>query len=301
METTDGTRINKFLSEAGHCSRREADRLVDEGRVTINGRTAYNGDRVLSKNIVTVDGEIVSKPKEDFVYLAFHKPAGIVCTTDTKNEKNNIIDYIHYEKRIFPVGRLDKDSEGLIIMTNDGDIVNKILRAHNDNEKEYLVTIDRPVTEKFVKQMAGGVPIMGATTKKCKVEKVNKFAFSIVLTQGLNRQIRRMTEYCGAEVIGLKRTRIMNIKLDIHVGGIRELTPDEMEVMNQELATASKTKKQTPGRKKKHSVVKAPTSNRHNPRDKKGKSGTKRFGKKKVAKTTKNNIGKSKRKKGGRR
>ena len=189
---TEFIRINKFLSEAGVCSRRGADRLVEEGRVTIDGKVAVLGDQILPGQKVLVDGREVQREDEK-ILLAFHKPKGIVCTAE-KREKNNIIDYLHYPKRIYPVGRLDKDSEGLILLTNDGELGNEILRARNFHEKEYIVTVNRPVTDEFLRGMAGGIPILDTITRKCKVEKLDKRKFRIVLTQGLNRQIRRMCE-----------------------------------------------------------------------------------------------------------
>ena len=225
-------RLNKFLSEAGFCSRRAADKLIDQGRVTINGTIPELGTKVSNKDVVAVDGEIINAKKEEFVYLAFNKPVGIVCTTDTKVEKNNIIDYINYEKRIFPIGRLDKASEGLILLTDDGDIVNKILRASNNHEKEYIVTVDKPISQTFVKRMSQGIPILGTVTKKCHVEKLNKHTFRIILTQGLNRQIRRMCDYLNYNVTRLQRIRIMNIKLDTPIGKYRLLQQDELVQLN---------------------------------------------------------------------
>jgi len=235
------TRLNKYLSEVGYCSRREADRLIDAGRVTVNGQVPEMGTKVTNDDDIRVDGERIKNTKKDFVYLALNKPVGIVCTTDTRIEKDNIIDFINYPKRIFPIGRLDKPSEGLILLTDDGDIVNKILRASNNHEKEYIVTVDKPISQTFVKRMANGVPILDTVTKKCKVEKLGKTKFKIVLTQGLNRQIRRMCEYLNYEVQTLKRTRIMNIKLDVPVGEYRELTSEELETLNKLIANSSKT------------------------------------------------------------
>lgn len=222
-------RINKFFSEIGYCSRREADKLVEQGRVTINGKVAEMGSKVSNDDEIRLDGKLMGKMKEDFVYIAFNKPRGIVCTTDTVREKNNIIDYINYPERIFPIGRLDKDSEGLIFLTNDGDIVNQILRDENNNEKEYLVTLKEPMGKNFIHKMSNGVPILDTITKKCYVEKINDHQFKIILTQGLNRQIRRMTEYLGNKVVKLKRYRIMNINLDIPIGKWRYLTQQEMD------------------------------------------------------------------------
>ncbi len=234
-------RINKYLSEVGFCSRRAADKLLDEGRITINGKIPELGTKVSDEDEILVDGKSIRKTEDDFVYIAFNKPVGIVCTTDTKREKNNIIDYINHPKRIFPIGRLDKPSEGLILLTSDGDIVNKILRARNNHEKEYLVRVDKPITEKFLEKMRNGVPILDTVTKKCEVEKIDTMNFRIVLTQGLNRQIRRMCEHLGYEVKKLKRIRIMNIKLDLPVGKWRDLTEDEMTQLGTLLSDSSKT------------------------------------------------------------
>ena len=236
------TRINKFLSEIGYCSRRAADKLIDQGRVKINGEIPLMGTKISDEDEVTVNGKVVHRvKKKKMVYIAFNKPKGIVCTTDQLREKNNIIDYINYPLRIFPVGRLDKPSEGLIFLTNDGDIVNKILRARNNHEKEYEVCVDKPVTTEFVDSMQNGVPILDTITRKCKVKQTGKKTFKIILTQGLNRQIRRMCEYLGYEVKNLKRVRIMNIKLDIKVGAYRDFTSSELNTLNQLLANSSKT------------------------------------------------------------
>ena len=245
--TEDLKRINKYLSEAGYCSRREADKLIDAGRVTINGEVPEMGTKISSNDVVRVDGEIVANTKNKFVYLAFNKPIGIVCTTDTRVEKDNIIDFINYPKRIFPIGRLDKPSEGLILLTDDGDIVNKILRASNNHEKEYIVTVDKPISQTFISRMSGGIYLedLKQKTRKCKVEKVNKFTFKIVLTQGLNRQIRRMCSYLNYNVQTLKRVRIMNIELDMPVGEYRELTESEMTTLEALLKTSKKTNQKT--------------------------------------------------------
>jgi len=232
MESNEGTRINKYLSEVGYCSRRASDKLIDEGRVRINGAVTEKGSKVLPSDIVSVDGKTISEPKEDFIYLAFNKPIGIVCTTDTIREKNNIIDFINYPKRIFPIGRLDKPSQGLIFLTNDGDIVNKILRARNNHEKEYEVTVNKPITREFVKKMSEGIPILGTITRRCYVRQNSTHTFTIVLTQGLNRQIRRMCEFLDYQVTKLKRVRIMNIKLDVPIGKWRYLNEDEIHVIN---------------------------------------------------------------------
>ena len=235
------TRINKYLSEMGYCSRRAADKLLEEGRITINGVIPELGTKVSDEDLVEVDGKAIREPQEDHVYIAFNKPIGIVCTTDTHREKNNIVDYINHPKRIFPIGRLDKPSEGLILLTSDGDIVNKILRARNNHEKEYLVRVDKPINPKFLEKMRSGVPILDTVTKKCEVEKIDDMTFRIVLTQGLNRQIRRMCEFLGYEVKKLKRIRIMNIKLDLPVGKWRDLTQEEFSKLSLLLEDSSKT------------------------------------------------------------
>jgi 23S rRNA pseudouridine2604 synthase len=240
MSNPESTRINKFLSEAGYCSRRAADHLIEQGRVTLNGKIPEKGTKVTVGDVIRVDGKQITLKNQKRVIIAFHKPVGIVCTTDTRVEKDNIIDYINHPERIFPIGRLDKPSEGLILLTNDGDIVNKILRARNYHEKEYLVTVNRSIDMKFVRRMSQGVPILGTVTRKCKVQKIGDCRFKIVLTQGLNRQIRRMCEYLGYKVTTLKRVRIMNIKLDLHVGAWRDLTPAELHELNQLLTDSSK-------------------------------------------------------------
>lgn len=227
MEET-GIRINKYLGMAGVCSRREADRQIEAGNVTVDGKTAETGTRVLPGQTVCYCGRPVER-EEEMILLAFHKPAGIVCTAQ-KREKNNVVDYIQYPKRIYPIGRLDKDSEGLLLMTNNGDIVNKMMRGGNRHEKEYLVTVNKPVTDSFLRGMAGGVPLveLNVTTRKCRVERTGKREFCIVLTQGLNRQIRRMCEYFGYRVEKLVRVRIMNIELgDLKVGTWRKVTAEE--------------------------------------------------------------------------
>ncbi|MDA8979671.1 23S rRNA pseudouridine(2604) synthase RluF [Chitinophagales bacterium] len=241
MEEEQLVRINKYLSEIGFCSRRAADKLIEQNRVRINGQIPEKGTKISPSDEVHVDNKLVSRKDEKHVYLAFNKPVGIVCTTDTRVEKNNIIDCINYPKRIFPIGRLDKPSEGLIFLTSDGDIVNKILRARNNHEKEYVVTVDRPVTADFIAKMANGVPILETITKKCKVKQTNKFEFRIVLTQGLNRQIRRMCEYFNYKVTKLKRVRIMNVHLDIPVGQWRPLTKKELKEIDMLTADSKKT------------------------------------------------------------
>jgi len=236
----EGIRINKFLSEVGYCSRREADKLLEQGRITINGKTPEFGTKVLPTDEVHVNGELVTEKEEPKIYLAVNKPAGIECTTN-QSVRGNIVDFINYPERIFPVGRLDKDSEGLIIMTNDGDIVNKILRARNNHEKEYIVTVDKTITDRFIQRMSAGVPILDTVTKECRVEKISSTTFRIFLTQGLNRQIRRMCEYFDYTVVALKRIRIINISLDVPVGKYRDITKTEMDELNRLIGESTKT------------------------------------------------------------
>lgn len=235
------TRINKYLSEVGFCSRREADRMLEEGRITINGAIPEMGTKVSDEDEIFVDGVSIRKTEEKPIYIALNKPVGIVCTTDTKRERDNIIEFVNHPKRIFPIGRLDKPSEGLILLTNDGDIVNKILRSRNNHGKEYIVRVDKPITPKFLMQMRGGIPILDTVTNKCEVEQIDNLSFRIVLTQGLNRQIRRMCEYCGYEVKKLKRIRVLNIKLDLPVGKWRDLTAAEVKELKAIVADSQKT------------------------------------------------------------
>lgn len=239
-EETKGVRLNKYLSEIGHCSRRAADKLIEQGRIKVNDVVVVMGQKVTPQDRIEVDGILVEDLQEKPVYLAFNKPVGIVCTTDTRVEKDNIIDYINYPSRIFPIGRLDKMSEGLILLTNDGDIVNKILRARNNHEKEYVVTVNKPITDEFIEKMGSGVPILDTVTKKCFVKQIHKNQFRIILTQGLNRQIRRMCEYLDYRVVKLKRIRIMNIELDTKVGRYRDLTKKELNALNSLLAESNK-------------------------------------------------------------
>lgn len=262
----EAKRLNKFISETGYCSRREADRLIEEGRVTINGIVPQMGTKVTARDEVRVDGTLMGTRTEKPVYLAFNKPVGIECTTNTEIQ-NNIVDYINYPKRIFPIGRLDKASEGLIFITNDGDIVNKILRARNNHEKEYVVTVNRPITDRFIQRMAGGIPILDTVTRKCKVEQISKYIFRIVLTQGLNRQIRRMCEYLDYEVTALKRIRIINISLDVPVGRYRELTPAEIKELNQLIEPSSKTEEASLPKTGSNNQGTKPTNTRNNPRN----------------------------------
>lgn len=236
----ESKRLNKAISETGFCSRREADRLIETGKVKVNGEVAGLGVQVTSDDRIEVDGQLITKEVPN-IYLAFHKPVGITCTTDT-SKKDNIVDFINFPERIFPIGRLDKPSEGLLFMTNDGDIVNKILRAGNNHEKEYIVNVNRKITKAFIRQMSNGVPILDTVTKKCRVERINDFTFNIVLTQGLNRQIRRMCSHLGYEVNRLKRVRIMNIELgNLKRGEYRHFTPNELKEINRLVANSSKT------------------------------------------------------------
>jgi len=237
----DEVRLNKYLSDKGICSRREADRLIAQERVRINNAVAEMGSKVVKGDVVKLDNKPVSPELESRVYLAFNKPAGITCTTD-KSIPCNIVDCIKYPQRIFHVGRLDKESEGLILMTNDGDIVNKILRASNNHEKEYIVTVDKPVTDEFLETMASGVPVLDTVTKPCIVDKKSSYVFRIILTQGLNRQIRRMCSFLGYKVVKLKRIRIMNVRLgNLPIGKWRYLTVDELMKLNTLISTSSKT------------------------------------------------------------
>lgn len=234
------TRLNKFISETGFCSRREADKLIEQGRVTLNGLVPEMGTKVNEGDEVFIDGKPLKEKKEP-IYIVFNKPVGITCTTE-RNIKGNIIDYIRHKERIFPIGRLDKLSEGLIFLTSDGDIVNKILRAGNNHEKEYVVTVDRIITREFIRKMANGVAILNTVTQKCKVSQENKQRFRITLTQGLNRQIRRMCEVLGYHVLKLKRVRIMNVDLEgLSVGKWRYLSSDEINTINLMVSSSVKT------------------------------------------------------------
>lgn len=241
VEPDQPTRINKFISETGYCSRREADKLIEAGKVILNGRVAVLGDKATSGDEVKINGKLLKTEKKRELYIAFNKPAGITCTTE-RNIKGNIIDYIRHPERIFPIGRLDKPSEGLIFLTSDGDIVNKILRAGNQHEKEYEVAVDKPITADFIKQMQNGVPILDTITQKCFAKQESRYVFRIILTQGLNRQIRRMCTYLGYTVTRLKRVRIMNVTLEgIPVGKWRYLTEKEMRTINDMVAHSTKT------------------------------------------------------------
>ncbi|QAA30969.1 23S rRNA pseudouridine(2604) synthase RluF [Clostridium manihotivorum] len=239
-EKKEDIRINKYISETGICSRREADKLIEQGRVTIDGEKATTGTKVSAGQEVLIDGKPIKK-ENDLVYIVLNKPVGITCTTE-KKVKGNIVDFVKHEKRIFPIGRLDKDSQGLILLTNDGDIVNKILRAGNNHEKEYIVTVNKPINDEFISNMSRGVPILGVVTKKCYVKREGKNVFRIILTQGLNRQIRRMCEYFGYKVTKLERIRIMNINLGgLKIGQWRNLTSKEISGINKLISESIKT------------------------------------------------------------
>jgi 23S rRNA pseudouridine2604 synthase len=242
MNHPDSIRINKAISDSGYCSRRQADTLIEQGRVTINTKMVTLGDRAMPGDEIRVDGKLITE-NEELVYIALNKPVGITCTTDQRID-GNVVDFINHKERIFHVGRLDKPSEGLLLMTNDGDIVNKILRAGNEHEKEYVVKVDRPITEDFLKKMRNGVPLheLQTITKKCEVEQISRFVFRIVLIQGLNRQIRRMCDYLGYEVMELKRIRIMNIELgELPIGKWRDLTANELKALKEAVLISENT------------------------------------------------------------
>lgn len=257
MFNTSSTRLNKYISESGICSRRDADRFIEQGNVYVNGKRAQVGAQVVAGDTVKVNGQLI-EPREadDFIFIALNKPVGIVSTTES-SEKNNIVDFVGHSDRIFPIGRLDKDSQGLIFLTSNGDLVNKVLRAGNNHEKDYVVTVNKPITDSFIEGLAGGVPILGRMTKKCPVTKVAPTVFNITLVQGLNRQIRRMCEHFGYEVVKLERTRIMNVSLKgIPVGDWRDLTPKELSVLlksiedsSSEDNTAAKKSRKSPRKK----------------------------------------------------
>ncbi|MGM8885581.1 23S rRNA pseudouridine(2604) synthase RluF [Psychrobacter sp. 1U2] len=257
MYNASSTRLNKYIRESGICSRRDADRFIEQGNVYVNGRRAQVGDQVVAGDTVKVNGQLIEpQDADDFVFIVLNKPVGIVSTTE-KSEKSNIVDFVRHSVRIFPIGRLDKDSQGLIFLTSNGDLVNKVLRAGNNHEKEYLVTVNKPITESFIEGMAGGVPILGQMTKKCPVTKVAPTVFNITLVQGLNRQIRRMCEHFGYEVVKLERTRIMNVNLKgLAIGDWRDLTQKEMSVLLKSIEDSSSQdsnapKKSTNNRRKK--------------------------------------------------
>ncbi len=226
--SSEGTRINKYLSEIGYCSRRQADKLIEQGRILVNSKEAVMGHKIQKDDVIHVDGEKIKKKKTKRIFIALNKPKGVVCTTNAGVEENNIIDFIKFPERIFPIGRLDKTTTGLILLTNDGETANKILKTAYNNEKEYLVRVNRPISESVLKKMSEGVSILGKKTRKCKIEKLKTTEFKIILTQGLNRQIRRMCEYFDFRVVSLRRVRIMNIKLDIKEGKYRLLNDKEI-------------------------------------------------------------------------
>jgi len=265
MTSGNSTRLNKYISESGMCSRREADRYIEQGNVYINGKRATVGDQVLPGDTVKVNGQVIEpRAEEDLVFIALNKPVGIVSTTDSA-EKHNIQRFVGHSERIFPIGRLDKDSQGLIFMTSNGDLVNKILRAGNNHEKEYLVTVDKPVTGEFIEGMANGVPILGTVTKKCIVSRESRFVFRITLVQGLNRQIRRMCEYFGYEVTKLERIRIMNVSLKgLAVGQWRDLNEKELAGLFDAIRDSSSEAPANSGKaaKKKPAAKARPKTNR---------------------------------------
>ncbi len=267
MQNKSSIRLNKYISESGICSRRDADRYIEQGNVFINGKRAKIGDQVFAGDQVKVNGQDIEPREEgELVFIALNKPVGIVSTTEG-SEPNNIVDYVNHTTRIFPIGRLDKDSQGLIFLTNDGDVVNKILRAGNNHEKDYIVTVDKPITDDFIKNMGAGVPILGTKTKKCKVSKVSNFTFQITLVQGLNRQIRRMCEYFNYQVTKLERTKIMNVDIKgLPIGEWRDLTDQELYELfgmienSKSEAPAKKKSTKKPGNKSNTSNNKPKTS-----------------------------------------
>jgi len=279
MLPTQSTRLNKYISESGICSRREADRYIEQGNVFINGKRAGIGDQVVAGDVVKVNGQLIEpRSEEDLVFIALNKPVGIVSTTE-EGEKDNIVDFVNHSSRIFPIGRLDKDSQGLIFLTNHGDLVNKILRAGNDHEKEYLVTVNKPVTDEFVRGMGAGVPILGTVTKKCKVKREAPFTFRITLVQGLNRQIRRMCEHFGYEVTKLERTRIMNVNLTgLPPGEWRDLTDDELIALFKLIENSTSEAKPKGQSKAKPQAAKKPAVKAAKPEEKsRAKPAGKRF------------------------
>ncbi|MCP2002616.1 MULTISPECIES: 23S rRNA pseudouridine(2604) synthase RluF [Buttiauxella] len=261
MLTNSSIRLNKYISESGICSRRDADRYIEQGNVFINGKRAAIGDQVFAGDVVKVNGQLIEpRDEDDLVLIALNKPVGIVSTTED-GEKDNIVDFVNHSKRVFPIGRLDKDSQGLIFLTNHGDLVNKILRAGNDHEKEYVVTVNKPVTDEFIRGMGAGVPMLGTVTKKCKVKKEAPFVFRITLVQGLNRQIRRMCEHFGYEVTKLERTRIMNVSMKgVPLGEWRDLTDDELVELFKLIENSSSEAKPAKKPKSKPTVAKKPVS-----------------------------------------
>jgi 23S rRNA pseudouridine2604 synthase len=276
----DSIRLNKYISSSGYCSRREADKLIELGRVCINGKQCKTGRQITGEELITIDGcEISAKTQKELVYLAFNKPEGITCTTEG-DVKGNIVKFINYPEKIFPIGRLDKFSQGLIFMTNDGDIVNKILRAGNAHEKEYIVGVHRAITDEFIRKMSNGLPVLGTITKKCVVTRLGRNTFKIVLTQGLNRQIRRMCEHLGYQVTILQRTRIMNVELaKLKMGTYRKLTPAEMTEIHEMISTSSKTQEASQDKNKSSRSRKTPQTKSYrmkeaaNAKEQRGKKG----------------------------
>ncbi|WP_455820571.1 23S rRNA pseudouridine(2604) synthase RluF [Pseudomonas cerasi] len=261
MLTNSSIRLNKYIGESGICSRRDADRYIEQGNVFINGKRASVGDQVFAGDVVKVNGQLIEpRNEDDLVLIALNKPVGIVSTTED-GERDNIVDFVNHSKRVFPIGRLDKDSQGLILLTNHGDLVNKILRAGNDHEKEYIVTVNKPVTEEFIRGLGAGVPMLGTVTKKCKVKKEAPFVFRITLVQGLNRQIRRMAEHFGYEVTKLERVRIMNISLKgVPPGEWRDLTDDELVALFKLIEDSSSEDKSAKKAPAKKAAAKKPVS-----------------------------------------
>ncbi|MEJ5063986.1 23S rRNA pseudouridine(2604) synthase RluF [Erwinia sp. MYb375] len=280
MLTNSSIRLNKYIGESGICSRRDADRYIEQGNVFINGKRASVGDQVFAGDVVKVNGQLIEpRNEDDLVLIALNKPVGIVSTTED-GERDNIVDFVNHSKRVFPIGRLDKDSQGLILLTNHGDLVNKILRAGNDHEKEYIVTVNKPVTEEFIRGLGAGVPMLGTVTKKCKVKKEAPFVFRITLVQGLNRQIRRMAEHFGYEVTKLERVRIMNISLKgVPPGEWRDLTDDELVALFKLIEDSSSEDKSAKKAPAKKTTAKKPVSGGAKSADKAPSSpaGRKRF------------------------
>ena len=292
MEETNFLRLNKYISESGFCSRREADQYIEKRVVMINGRVAKVGRQVQPNDVVTVNGILIEPiAKENAAYIMLNKPVGVTCTTDSA-DPDNIIDFLSFGERIFPIGRLDKDSQGLILLTSDGDIVNKILRAGNNHEKEYIVTVDKPITDEFCTRMANGVPILNVVTKKCKIEKISTNVFKLTLIQGLNRQIRRMCEYFGYSVKKLERVRIMNLTLNVGVGQHRDLTLEELTELNRLTKDSEQNEEKKQASKSKKPSVKKAIQISPDFKDSKGKL-IKKKSVKKPANASKARVGKS--------
>ena len=292
MEETNFLRLNKYISESGFCSRREADQYIEKRVVMINGRVAKVGRQVQPNDVVTVNGILIEpKAKENAAYIMLNKPVGVTCTTDSA-DPDNIIDFLSFGERIFPIGRLDKDSQGLILLTSDGDIVNKILRAGNNHEKEYIVTVDKPITDEFCTRMANGVPILNVVTRKCKIEKISTNVFKLTLIQGLNRQIRRMCEYFGYSVKKLERVRIMNLTLNVGVGQHRDLTQEELAELNRLTKDSEQNEEKKQAAKSKKSSTKKAIQISPDFKDSKGKT-IKKSKPKSKSSSSKARVGKS--------